>query len=128
MREIETDTNYIGYQSLTLLSELLWKELDQKGREAFLGGYYEKIGFYTKTWRTVELRYLLAFLEYLNPEFQYTGKLDIGKPIITDEHAFRKILGGDGALLEQLERTTPPTFIKYGLLTGNMEKPEVPEG
>ena len=115
--ELETDTDYIGYQSLTVLRKLLRKELEKDGKEAFLGNYYTKIGFYTKTWRYVEIRYLLALLEYLNPEFQYTGKVDVGKRIVADEAAFKKIINGNTELLDNLSQGTPAAFIKYGFLT-----------
>ena len=121
MMEIETDTIYIGYKSLTVLRKLLSEELEREGKEAFLGSYYTKIGFYTKTWRYAEIRYLLAFLEYLNPLFQYAGDINIGKPIVTDEDAFEKIMTGDGELLDKIRKSTPSAFLKYGLLTGNPE-------
>ncbi|EEQ58124.1 hypothetical protein CBFG_01834 [Clostridiales bacterium 1_7_47FAA] len=115
--EIETDVDYIGYQSLTVLRKLLRDELKKDGKETFLGNYYTKIGFYTKTWRYVEIRYLLALLEYLNPEFQYTGVINIGRTIVTDEDAFKKIVNGDAGLLDKLRQGTPLVFIKYGFLT-----------
>lgn len=116
IRELETDTDYIGYQGLTVLGKLLWEELEQKGKERFLGSYYANIGFYTKTWRYVEIRYLLAFLEYLNPEFQYAGAVTVGKTIVTDEKAFQTIMKGDSELLERLMQITPYAFLKYGML------------
>lgn len=117
--EIETDTDYIGYQNLTVLRKLLREEMAKDGKEIFLGNYYTKMGFYTKTWRHVEIRYLLALLEYLNPEFQYTGKVDVGKRIVADETAFKKIMNGNGELLDKLRRGTPMAFIKYGFLTAD---------
>ena len=115
--EIETDIDYIGYQSLTVLRKLLREELERDGKEAFLGNYYTKIGFYTKTWRHIEIRYLLALLEYLNPEFQYAGNVDMGKTIVANEAAFKKIMNGNTELLDKLRRGTPLAFRKYGLLT-----------
>ena len=119
--EIETDTKYIGYKSLTVLGKLLREELEREGKEAFLGSYYAKIGFYIKTWRSIEVKYLLAFLEYLNPLFQYTGDISIGKAIVTDEDAFERIMNGDMELLEKIRKSTPSAFLKYGFLTGNPE-------
>ena len=116
IEEIETNREHINYAALNLAQGILKKNLEQMGKEAFLGNYYAAIGFYVKTWRSIDLRYLLAMLEHLNPEFQYSGKVEIGKVIVTDEHLLQKVMDGDRALLDKLDKNTPAAFKKYGIL------------
>ena len=116
--QIETDTNYIDYASLVTTMKMLKDQLAEMEKEQFLGTYYARLGFYAKTWRTVELRYLIAMLEYLNPDFSYNKELRIGKTIVANEHSFQEIMKGNHSLLDQLENHTPSAFRKYGFLLG----------
>lgn len=116
--EIERNKDYIDYMTLNLTQRILGNNLKEMGRELFLGTYISNIGFYIKTWNSVNLRYLLALLEYLGPGFSYNGGINIGKMIVTDEQAFREIADGNHGLLERLERETPAAFRKYGMLIG----------
>ena len=108
IEQIETNKAYIDYTTLNLIREVLGKDLKELGKEHFLGAYYTKLGFYTKTWSSVALRYLIALLEYLNPSFSYNRELSIGKPIVADENAFQEIMNGNIQLLDQLESKRHP--------------------
>ena len=121
IEQIETNKTYIDYTTLNLTKKVLAKDLKELGKEQFLGTYYTKLGFYTKTWSSTALRYLIALLEYLNPAFSYNGKISIGKPIVADENAFQEIMNGNIQLLDQLESKTPSAFKKYGILIGAKE-------
>lgn len=121
IEQIETNKAYIDYTTLNLIRKVLGKDLKELGKEHLLGAYYTKLGFYTKTWSSVALRYLIAVLEYLNPSFSYNRELPIGKPIVADENAFQEIMNGNIQLLDQLESKTPSAFKKYGILTGAQE-------
>lgn len=118
VEEIERDKGYIDYMTLNLTQRILGNNLDQMGKKLFLGTYIADIGFYIKTWNSVNLRYLLAMLEYLGPEFSYNGNINIGKAIVADEQALQEIVNGNHALLESLEGETPAAFRKYGMLIG----------
>ena len=122
IEQIETDKNRIDYITLNLTRKILSNNLTQMGKEYFLGSYYTKLGFYTKTWPSVCLRYLIALLEYLNPDFSYNGEIYMGKPIVANERVFQEIINGNSHLLEDLEAKTPSSFRKYGML---MEAKEI---
>lgn len=118
VEEIERDKEYIDYMTLNLTRRILGNNLDQMGKKLFLGTYIANIGFYIKTWNSVNLRYLLAMLEYLGPEFSYNGNINIGKAIVADEQILEEIANGNYTLLDRLERETPAAFRKYGMLIG----------
>ena len=121
MYELESDKSYIDYQDIRECERSLLGEYNTLGAEAFIAKYHRHIGFYTKTWRTVRLRYLLGMLETICPEFVYAWKLDERrpmKPIVLDEEAFDKIMAGDTILLDKLAKKTPSGFLKYGMLLG----------
>lgn len=122
IEQIETDKNRIDYITLNLTRKILSNNLTHMGKEHFLGSYYTKLGFYTKTWPSVCLRYLIALLEYLNPDFSYNGEIYMGKPIVANERVFQEIINGNSHLLEDLEAKTPSAFRKYGML---MEAKEI---
>ena len=121
IEQIETNKIYIDYTTLNLTRKVLEKDLKELGMERFLGTYYTKLGFYTKTWSSVALRYLIDMLEYRNPAFTYNGELSIGKPIVADEDALQEIISGNIRLLNQLESRTPSAFKKYGILMDEQE-------
>lgn len=114
--ELESNVEYINYEGLNTTRETLQQDLETMGKELFLGTYQTRMGFFTKTWRSIDLRYLLAFLEHLNPDFQYCGNVEIGKPIVLDEKLYKKIRGGDQELLDLAVQRTPSVYLKYGLI------------
>ena len=122
IEQIETDKNRIDYITLNLTRKILSNNLTHMRKEHFLGSYYTKLGFYTKTWPSVCLRYLIALLEYLNPDFSYNGEIYMGKPIVANERIFQEIINGNSHLLEDLEAKTPSAFRRYGML---MEAKEI---
>ncbi|MCD8217281.1 MAG: hypothetical protein LUD01_04425 [Clostridiales bacterium] len=122
--ELESDKNYINYQDLRQCEETLLGEYNGLGAENFIAKYHRHIGFYTKTWRTVRLRYLLGMLETICPEFVYAGDLDERrpmKPIVLNEVVFDRIVAGEGELLNKLAENAPSGFLKYGILPGGSD-------
>ena len=122
--ELENDKNYIDYQDLRECEKSLRGEYNVLGAEDFIAKYHRHIGFYTKTWRTVRLRYLLGMLETICPEFIYAGKLDERrpmKPIVLNEEVLDRIVAGDAELLSELTKKTPSGFLKYGILLGGSD-------
>lgn len=114
--ELENNIEYINYTGLNTMRSTLQKDLEKMGKELFLGTYQTRMGFFTKTWRSLELRYLLAFMEQMNPDSQYCGYVKNEKPVVLDEKLCRKILKGDQQLLDQVVQRTPSVYLKYGLL------------
>ncbi|MGN0298452.1 MAG: hypothetical protein ACI4C1_04605 [Lachnospiraceae bacterium] len=120
MESIEMNRDYIDYSRLKLLDNVLKNDWKNMGEELFIGHYETKIGFFAKTWRDIEFRYLLAVLEYTNPHFHYEGKVEIGKTIIINEEMLDKVVKHqDVELLKKLEENTPEAFRKYGFLLGS---------
>ncbi len=114
--DIESNREYINYQELSLCLSTWRKDLEEMGKEGFIGYYHVKIGFFVKTYSSVKLRLLLAYLEYINPEFQYSAKIPFDKFVIISEEALNRVLSGDEDYLRKLEDATPAAFLKYGLL------------
>lgn len=114
--QIEMDTKYIDYDTLSVIHHILMNNLEQMGRGCFLGTYYTKLDSLLKYWSPAASRYLIALLEYLNPLFSYNGKIMVGKLIVVDETAFEQIMSGDAELLSGLMTNTPIAFQKYGML------------
>lgn len=116
IHELETDKNLIEYGELDMIRKKLNREYQEMGKERFLGTYQLNISFYTQLWRSIDLRYLLAMLEALNPDFPYGGQIRMGKPIVLDRKLLEKILEGDQELLDRVVLRTPGAYLKYGIL------------
>ena len=116
IHELETDKEKISYDRIRVLMEKINSDYNKMGREVFVGSYQTRLGFYMKTWQSVEKRILLAYLENVNPDFHYSGNVTAGKVIVLDERRLDEILEGGQEALDRQAAGTPAAFLKYGLI------------
>lgn len=113
---LETDQNKLEYDKIRVLLSVLANDYRAMGKEIFVGFYQTHLGFFTKTWSSVEIRILLACLEYVNPEFHFGGRVSMEKIIVLNENELYEILRGGQAALDKRVSKTPAAFVKYWLI------------